>query len=871
MITRPKKFFVLAMLAAALPGALLIGAYLYLPHYIETRLIPELARASGLTAHTVRVGHVGFSSAELGPVQLDGREGPVLSLERLHLDYTPASLLHRKIGRIRLEGLKASLRIADGAIFIGDTQIAPPPPDPSEPHAEPAAMPALPFRQLSAEGAVLDISWNARRLTVPFSLEVDASSADQGIWSADGVLTPRRSRIRLTAAMDAATGYIDVDLKEIDAALADWTDLIPSEVVPPALDLAVSGRLSALGRVGLRLNPLTVEHASAEIGFTSLRSAWKSAVTDTDSDAIPVHMRIGTTSLSLYGAQTASGWAGRYTVDLHDFALNRTQITLTSPRWRLSGEAALGEVSRIDVQSEGSDLHIVHDTTDLTIPLTTIQAAIGNVDAGWSGQFTIDLHDLALNRAQSTLTSPRWRLAGEASVGEESRIDLQGEGTDLHIVHDTIDLKIPGTIIQAAIVHAAAGWAMQGHGTISDTAGVDSARQLRLDDITVQLPFAWPATASPGRLVVGRIALQGRELGDLSGRLQQAAQRLHFDLDHRSQLFPALIVHIKGTADSTNAEVDLNVPGYRPQVPIDLGRFASAAQGLVLEGLFEAHGRLRWRLEDTQTSADLRIDSGSLRDVGRDLRLTGIQAQLRLDDLPALQSPAAQTIRADQVQLGKIEATDLQVFYRIARPQRLLVETVGLAWAGGRIESGPIELSADKADIEAVLTARDLNLAMLLEQLDFAEGSGQGTVGGSIPIRWAEGKLTFGKGSLSSPPGESGVIRIKELQGTQDLLSGMPAETPQHTQLDIALEALKDYTYQSIDLQLESREEILVMRLQLEGRPNRLLPFGYDQELGRLKRIQGEGQAEFKGIGIDLNFRSPLNEILHYRDLLNPQ
>jgi hypothetical protein len=796
MPMRHKRYIVLAASAAALLSALLIGAYLYLPHYVETRLIPQLARASGFTVHTVRVGHIGLSSAELGPVQLEGREGPALSLERLHLSYTPASLLHRKIGLIRLDGLKAFLRIADGALFLGDTQIAPPPPDPSEPHAEPTAMPALPFRHLSADGAILNIAWGARRLTVPFGIEVDASSADQGFWSVDGVLTPRRSRIRLGAAINADTGNIDLDLKELQAALADWSDLIPPELAP-GLDLSMGGQLSAFGKAGLRLYPLKVEQASAEIGLTSLTAAWKSATSDADSD-VPVSMRLGTTNLSLSGAQTATGWAGRY---------------------------------------------------------------------------TIDLHDLALNRAQSTLTSPQWRLAGEVSLGEESRIDVQSEGRDLHIVHDTSDLTIPHTTVQVAIRQAAGDRSLQGRGAISGAALVDSARNLRAGDISVALPFAWPPpeTITPGRLAVGLIASQDRILGDLSGRLEQFGHGLRFDLDHRSQLFPALIVHIKGIADSAGADVNLNVPGYQTDKPIDLGRYVSAAQGLVLEGRFEVEGRLRWRPADIHVSADLRIDAGSLHDAGGDLRLTGIQAQLRLDDVLTPKSPAGQPVRVDLVKFGKVEATDLQLTYRIAPPQRLLIEAARLDWVGGQIESGPVELSPDKPSIEAVLTAQNLNLARLLAQLDLAEGSGQGTVRGRIPVRWAQGNLTFGKGSLSSPPGESGVIRIKELQGTQDLLSGLPAETPQHTQLDIALEALKDYTYRSIDLQLESQEEILVMRLQLEGKPNRLLPFGYDQELGRLKRVQGEGQAEFQGIGIDLNFRSPLNEILHYRDLLNPQ
>ena len=126
--------------------------------------------------------------------------------------------------------------------------------------------------------------------------------------------------------------------------------------------------------------------------------------------------------------------------------------------------------------------------------------------------------------------------------------------------------------------------------------------------------------------------------------------------------------------------------------------------------------------------------------------------------------------------------------------------------------------------------------------------------------------MSFDNGFLYSTPGQTGQIQLK---GTQALLSGVPPGSPQHTQLDIATEALKDYTYQWAKLNVQSQNDLLLLKLQLDGKPNRLLPFAYDQQLGQFKRITGEGQAEFKGISIDLNFKSPLNEIIHYKEFLN--
>jgi hypothetical protein len=157
---------------------------------------------------------------------------------------------------------------------------------------------------------------------------------------------------------------------------------------------------------------------------------------------------------------------------------------------------------------------------------------------------------------------------------------------------------------------------------------------------------------------------------------------------------------------------------------------------------------------------------------------------------------------------------------------------------------------------------------MVLEQLGAAQADGEGTVNGRIPILWHNGRLSFDNGFLYSTPGQTGAI---QLSGTQALLAGLPPGTPQHTQLDIATEALKDYTYKWAKLNVRSENDILLLKLQFDGKPNRLLPFAYDQSLGQFKRVSGAGQADFKGISIDLNLRSPLNDIINYKDLLKQQ
>ena len=423
------------------------------------------------------------------------------------------------------------------------------------------------------------------------------------------------------------------------------------------------------------------------------------------------------------------------------------------------------------------------------------------------------------------------------------------------------------TIDTAAHSKAGGLWRLKAEIRADDGKARHKQLALRMEQIGLRLPLRWPseASAKAGSVGIGRIQWAQRHLGDLKGVLRQRDLGFDIDLVHRSKLLTGLNLLISGGMQNGDMHIEARLPAYQLPQDTDLGQFAPPAAGLLISGGVEANARLTIASGSIESTAALKFDGGSLRGADGELDLTGIQAQIALKDAINLRGGPRQQLRVEQLRFGNLSAKALFVDFQLEPGNTLFIEQAGLDWCNGRVNTAAIRVVPGRDNYDVTLSCDRLNLAMLLNQLGATEASGEGSVNGRIPLRWTEGRLIFDKGFLYSTPGQTGAIQIT---GTEQLLSGLPPGTPQYTQLDIATEALKDYSYQWAKLSLNSDDQDLLLKLQFDGKPNRLLPFAFDNAQGQFMRVAGEGQAEFKGISIDLNFNTPLNDIMHYKDFL---
>ena len=110
------------MLAVLFFG-LVAGIYLFLPHYLESRLLPLLVAETGISDVAFEVRRVGFFGADLGEVRIGPQPNPALLIRSVQLDYSPGELYRKKIGRVVLSGIEIHGQLKNGKFSLNEIDL----------------------------------------------------------------------------------------------------------------------------------------------------------------------------------------------------------------------------------------------------------------------------------------------------------------------------------------------------------------------------------------------------------------------------------------------------------------------------------------------------------------------------------------------------------------------------------------------------------------------------------------------------------------------------------------------------------------------------------------------------------------------------
>ncbi|MCF6290248.1 MAG: YdbH domain-containing protein [Desulfobacterales bacterium] len=856
-----KKRFIIAVLLVGLGVCLAAPLLLFplLPGYLEQYLSQRFQHRFADTEFRLDVRRVGITGIDLGELEVGPPARPALSWSALQLDFSPAGLFKKRIKRLVVSGLTVRTRYLDNRLTLAglDRPLADRLSGGGPPRETGIVVPVM-VGEVVVRGATLLLDSPLGTVRLPFELTLrPAGDQPDGRWNLVLDLFPAGRGIRVTALVDPPANRVDLS----------WAGSLSLAAVAPFLDqvlpgMRTTGDLGLSGRAALGLRPFQLNEVNAAGEINNTSGVSFAAFTVRGGPSRPARL-------------TVHGQGPDWRVEISDLAL--VQPTAAT----LAGGADIridpGGVSAATGALEftpGSTIGSADIFSIAVAPLKFEFSAGYGPDTGW--------------RLDATGTTPRLSGASEggltlAAGRSELKVTSHGRdaegGFDFSFLLPEVSLRLgrdlTATLPLVRLTGTAgsapdeqSGLTLDGRLRFDKARIRDSGKGLEFTGIRGDAPFRWPGRekGAAGELAIKSISWKGRKMGAVAATLYQAEQGLRFSGLLDNGVVPGLRLEFSGDVGPGPAGIAaglgfsipaVTIVGFRPDA------LFPAAPGLSVGGELRARGELA--LSGSRLSGSLagNIRHGRLENREKKLLIEDIALDLSLPLLPRIRSAPEQQLTFSRASLGDLKFGRSTIAFQIESPSSLFIEKSDFSWCQGHVYAYGLRLHPDDRDFDITLYCDRLHLAQVLNQFGIAQVQGQGTVNGRIPLGFRGGRFNFDNGFLYSSPGEGGLVRM----GAADLLfAGIPRNTPRFAQIDFAAAALKDFRYNWVRLLFQSDGEDLVVRMRLDGKPAKPLPFAYRRDLGSFVRleVEGSGTGILQPILLDVNFRLPLNTILGY-------
>ena len=843
---------------------ILAGLWVALPRLAQEFFVPALAKTLNAPDLRIDIRRADFSGLDLGEISIS--PDAALGAKAVLIDWSISGLMQGRIDRVRIFGLDVSARKNAEKWEVPGL---PAPENSSGAASGPMLLPAI--GDLQVDGRI-SLDGDGLRLSLPFF--VRGSLDEETRLQLDAKTAPAGQNLSLFLKADLRNNDFQLTCTLPSASVAALASLVPG------LDrLALGGALRAAVELTMAKDQKPL--LEAEVGLDAFQSLFGGTPLTQDGNAtarlrwqddpqldlspvgllapLPLTLNISEVTASMEGMAFACSW---------DLALpslpgiefstpprlaGRTELRGTDHGWTMRTEAGLDAIEARSTQAP--DLTVSLAAT--TLSLDTVTNATGVLVDG----------SLILDRLRMTRDTAAATLSGlNLAVSATATPDWTGTAT---VSGARLEVRQPGMSLTTTRLEAGCAFSLADRFALSGT--VNAAARLAGKDasgfMTLRLPLSWPTpAASPGTVNLD-LNWDGKGLAKISSSIAQDLRGAR--LDGTVSVLPlAFRAAMKGRVDVRDiAESWLELKaGQNVSLPGNLGDFIPAARDLSGNARLDATARLDMSRGIPMLPVGLQISGLSLSHEKSKLSLNQGSIALSFSDLLNMRSDPDGSMNFDRLQLGTVILEQGNIHFQIEAMHSILIEGCRFQWAGGRIGSQAFRINPGVEDYTVELYCDRVDMAQVLEQFGLTQAKGGGTANGRIPVRYADGVLTFDNGFLYSTPGEKGVLKV---QGTEILTAGVPPGTPQHGQLDLAAEALKDFSYEWARIRLNTEERELIVSLELDGKPEKPLPFSYNRDIGGFARVDASSPGSvFQGIRLDVNFRLPLDQLLQYRQLM---
>ena len=896
----------------------LSGLYFYLPYYLESKIVPQLEKETGLSDLAIDIRTIGILNSDLGVLQIGPKENPGLIIRSVHVDYSPAGLYQKQINNVIVSGVEVHCEYNNGEFRLRGIDLK----DvikkwqsrQGEDTGAKSPSPPLSFKNLTIRNGTVILDIDDMPYRVPFEIDILAKQNTFENLTGNARIFFRGHQIRFSADVNLPEQKTFLKISAPDIKMSRYSDLI--QLIE---GLFVSGRADLAATAELQLAPLQLFDAQAELILNDGDIRYKNLefrhLGDKPKQKLPFHVKIeridhtkwhvnaskiaavspipmqldkisatieqahdgfkssGNFKLLVEPAIEAGSWPQQFRfIEPFEIVADFSGIYSNSEMWQFS----LTSVKQPKANSNHIRIHI--DPFEITSNIPEIHVAGSGNSNKNEATYTLNVAKVRAVSKDVNLLLPKIVLSGRADLSKKVPITQAV----------VLDLKSPATSIKLGATKInlnklAANWRIQrsrlGNFKIESKARFakadikSSQMRFQIADTRVRLPLKWPFDnpTKKGELSVAEMQYSNLKLGALKATLNQTATGITFAGNLTNQFLKALSAEFSGHSKilrtnsfETNVHFEISYPEAAPEIKLE--RFLPAAKGFTFKGKLLEVGDIFIKNGAISGSTRMMLENGHLFHRENNISVKGIQTDLFIEQLVDMRSAPGQQIKFAKASFGGLSLENGKIDFQIESNRSVLIEKSHFIWCDGKVDAPAIRLTSGVDDYNLILYCDRLNLAKVLEQFSAARVEAEGELNGRIDLRYQNGDLSFDDGFLYTTPGEPGKIRMFD---TDILTAGIPEDSPQYVQMEIARKALEDYDYSWAKLNINSEGEYVLLKMQLDGKPANPLPFVYRKDIGSFAKIEaGVEGSRFQGIRLDVNFRLPLNKLMQYKDLI---
>ncbi len=840
---------------------ILLAVYFFAPSIIENSLLPYLSRKSGLR---IDCKMQKFTTVNTVITDLDLEAGTpgtkFVTVGNISLDYKILKLLkERRIDKISVTGFDIHLSYCDGKFSFLNYA----PPAMKNSFSGKDKKTGIPFAAGTCEirNSNIVIYWNGNKYVLPF--EVSLKELDSGKYYLTGKIKPFMQEINFYGEISESMRGSFLCFYGDKIKLSNFSDLTGQ--IP---GLAASGEISLNGKIDLEAKDAELSILSRNIdlklGKFRIQSPFKHKP------------ELGITRFDILAGKDECSVSFSKMVLAEPFPMAFSSEGVKMAIGKDSGNYSISGLFETTIDNEG--------IANLSRKALFINNAV-RLRTDFSATF---------DKGKNWKMSMKPKLAGEkvcfnihgdvprSLVADKVIASVRGEGsgkngvvnfafkTAAELSGGTADATIPSAEIFGSMEMRDGAPKLKAFAKLANSS--IGFKQLKIRNLSLLLPFEWPVADGPGKTIIGKrhdlgmisaenISFGDFNLGSFSSDVYQDGIG-YISTGIYTSPFEDVKMEFCGNivsdAEGPRGRIDISLMEKEKSKCIRTDRVSSKLPLVLMNGNFEFNAHAEYRDKKVNGSVDIEAREGSANFPAKKLEINGINFKLAISDLLGFRSPAGQKLSFSTMKMGKLLVSEGKIEFQVDSPKKYYVDKGEFSYCDGHVYTHSLRIAPGER-LDFIFYCDRMKLASIINQFSEGKASGEGTVNGRIPVSVSkENGIKFRDGFLYSTPGLGGKISIR---GKDFLPEGTPVDDPHFLQIAIASEALKDFDYKWVRISINSEEKDLFFKMQMDGRPAGLLPFGFTENNGFFKDDKGPG-ADFKEIEFEFNFIFPFERIL---------